>query len=241
MDQVIYEDFKGTGNSELVLSAKWPSGGSSPHGLQASGTRREELLLPPALLTATRAARPRARLPTITAMEQTLGLLKRTKSNDKSAPGEPVDGMTETQEPLTEHHAAAVTAGLVLRQRLDPGIRRRKSGKGFQLHRCRRPAARQGAAEADSRSGHPPAWTDVRVCPDPRGHIRSPPATPRAASSTAITPPTAPSGTKPSSSGCSTSAKSCPASGPRSRRTWPSRAIRAKRSWPRWCGCWKRP
>jgi transcription termination factor Rho len=85
MDQVIYEEFKGTGNSELVLSREMAERRIFPAvDFQASGTRREELLLSPALLTATRALRSQwARLPTITAMEQTLGLLKRTKSNEE--------------------------------------------------------------------------------------------------------------------------------------------------------------
>ena len=48
MDQVIFEEFKGTGNSELHLDRRlvdkrvWPA-----IDISASGTRREELLLPP--------------------------------------------------------------------------------------------------------------------------------------------------------------------------------------------------
>ena len=88
MDQVIYEEFKGTGNSELVLSREMAERRIFPAvDFQASGTRREELLLSPELLTATRTLRSQwARLPTITAMEQTLALLKRTKSNDELPP-----------------------------------------------------------------------------------------------------------------------------------------------------------
>ena len=46
MDDIIYQEFKGTGNSDIVLSRKcaekriWPA-----VNLNASGTRREELLL----------------------------------------------------------------------------------------------------------------------------------------------------------------------------------------------------
>ena len=46
MDDIIYQEFKGTGNSDIVLSRKcaekriWPA-----INLNASGTRREELLL----------------------------------------------------------------------------------------------------------------------------------------------------------------------------------------------------
>ncbi|HKV73868.1 MAG TPA: transcription termination factor Rho [Gemmatimonadales bacterium] len=85
MDQVIYEEFKGTGNSELVLSRELAERRIFPAvDFQASGTRREELLLSPELLTATRTLRSQwARLPSTTAMEQTLALLKRTRSNDQ--------------------------------------------------------------------------------------------------------------------------------------------------------------
>src|SRR5439155_1975059 len=48
MDEVIFEEFKGTGNMELHLDRRlvdkrvWPA-----IDVNASGTRREELLLPP--------------------------------------------------------------------------------------------------------------------------------------------------------------------------------------------------
>jgi transcription termination factor Rho len=48
MDDVIFQEFKGTGNSDLVLDRKcaemrlWPA-----MNVQASGTRKEELLLDP--------------------------------------------------------------------------------------------------------------------------------------------------------------------------------------------------
>ena len=47
MDEVIFQEFKGTGNMELVLSRKtaekriWPA-----VDINMSGTRREELILP---------------------------------------------------------------------------------------------------------------------------------------------------------------------------------------------------
>ena len=57
MDQVIFEEFKGTGNSELVLSRELAERRIFPAiDLKASGTRKEELLLPPPLLAALLAA-----------------------------------------------------------------------------------------------------------------------------------------------------------------------------------------
>jgi len=47
MDQLIFEEFKGTGNSEIILDRKIAEARIFPAiNLQASGTRREELLFP---------------------------------------------------------------------------------------------------------------------------------------------------------------------------------------------------
>jgi transcription termination factor Rho len=51
MDDLIFQEFKGTGNMEMVLDRKlaelrvWPA-----MNINASGTRREELILPPEIL-----------------------------------------------------------------------------------------------------------------------------------------------------------------------------------------------
>src|SRR5437667_268076 len=51
MDEVIFEEFKGTGNSELVLDRKLSDRRIFPAiDLNKSGTRKEELLLPPEVL-----------------------------------------------------------------------------------------------------------------------------------------------------------------------------------------------
>jgi transcription termination factor Rho len=51
MDDVIFQEFKGTGNMELVLSRPASEQRVFPAiNVQASGTRKEELLLPPAML-----------------------------------------------------------------------------------------------------------------------------------------------------------------------------------------------
>ena len=83
MDQVIYEEFKGTGNSELTLSRELAERRIFPAiDLKASGTRREELLLPPALLAVTQALRARlAPVTAVDAMQQVLQLMKRYPSN----------------------------------------------------------------------------------------------------------------------------------------------------------------
>ncbi|MBA3319680.1 MAG: transcription termination factor Rho [Gemmatimonadales bacterium] len=83
MDQVIFEEFKGTGNSELVLSRELAERRVFPAiDLVASATRREELLLDESTLAASRALRQRmAAMTPINAMNDLLVDLKRYKTN----------------------------------------------------------------------------------------------------------------------------------------------------------------
>jgi transcription termination factor Rho len=83
MDQVIFEEFKGTGNSELVLSRDLAERRIYPAiDLAASATRKEELLLGADELAASRALRHRlAGRPPTQAMIELLELLRRTGSN----------------------------------------------------------------------------------------------------------------------------------------------------------------
>jgi transcription termination factor Rho len=85
MDQVIFEEFKGTGNSELVLSRELAERRIFPAiDLVASATRREELLLVPEALTASRSLRQRfAGMSAINAMNDLLTDLKRTRTNEE--------------------------------------------------------------------------------------------------------------------------------------------------------------
>ncbi len=82
-DEVIFEEFKGTGNSELHLTRKlvekriWPA-----IDISASGTRREELLLDPKELDlVTRLRKVVSDMSVIEAMELLRGRLIKTKSN----------------------------------------------------------------------------------------------------------------------------------------------------------------
>jgi transcription termination factor Rho len=83
MDQVIFEEFKGTGNSELTLSRELAERRVFPAiDLNASGTRKEELLLSPPALEVSRALRNRfSGDGSVEAMSQLLRLMKRTESN----------------------------------------------------------------------------------------------------------------------------------------------------------------
>jgi transcription termination factor Rho len=83
MDEVIFEEFKGTGNSELVLSRELADKRIFPAiDLTASATRREELLLSPDALTAShKLRRDFADQSPPEAMEQLLARMRRTKNN----------------------------------------------------------------------------------------------------------------------------------------------------------------
>jgi transcription termination factor Rho len=83
MDQVIFEEFKGTGNSELVLSRELADKRIYPAiDLTASATRKEELLLDDAQLRVSHAMRRQlASLSPSEAMVEMLGAMRKTKSN----------------------------------------------------------------------------------------------------------------------------------------------------------------
>jgi transcription termination factor Rho len=83
MDDVIFEEFKGTGNAELRLVRELADRRVYPAvDIAASGTRREELLAPAAVVTARQELRRRlVGLPESQAMETLLGLLRRAKTN----------------------------------------------------------------------------------------------------------------------------------------------------------------
>ena len=83
MDEVIFEEFKGTGNMELVLDRKiaerrvWPA-----IDVNKSATRKEELLLPPDELNRMYLLRKfLSDMPTVEAIEFLIERMKRTKNN----------------------------------------------------------------------------------------------------------------------------------------------------------------
>ncbi len=83
MDELIFQEFKGTGNMELVLDRKiaeqryWPA-----VDINMSGTRREELLLtPPELEAIARMRRALAGAPPVEAIQKLLNGLSKLKTN----------------------------------------------------------------------------------------------------------------------------------------------------------------
>jgi transcription termination factor Rho len=83
MDEVIFEEFKGTGNCELHLDRRLYEKRVFPSiQLNRSGTRREELLLPPEVLQKTRILRQfMYNMDEIEAMEMVIKSMKATKTN----------------------------------------------------------------------------------------------------------------------------------------------------------------
>jgi transcription termination factor Rho len=84
MDEVIFEEFKGTGNSEVVLDRKVADKRVFPAmDILRSGTRKEELLVEPGNLKKTYVLRRILNpMGTVDAVEFLLDKLRQTKSND---------------------------------------------------------------------------------------------------------------------------------------------------------------
>ena len=85
MDDVIFEEFKGTGNMELQLDRKLANKRIFPAvDIPASSTRRDDLLLPPDVLSRMWMIRKQlSDMNGIEAMERLKGVMERTENNDE--------------------------------------------------------------------------------------------------------------------------------------------------------------
>jgi DNA topoisomerase I len=89
-----------------------------------------------------------------------------TPTRSRSAPAAP-------ETPVDPAEAAA-TAGLRYVSDSRPGIRRRRTGKGFTYVGPDGKRVRDAATiERIRKLAIPPAYTDVWICPDPRGHLQA--------------------------------------------------------------------
>lgn len=76
-------------------------------------------------------------------------------------------------KPLAEPPEIAAEAGLRYASDTEPGIRRRRCGKGFTYVDPDGRTVRDDAArERIAALAIPPAWTDVWICTDPDGHLQ---------------------------------------------------------------------
>jgi transcription termination factor Rho len=85
MDELIFQEFKGTGNMELILDRKLSERRIYPAiDIPKSGTRKEEKLFDPKNLESIRKLRRMmVDLNPVEAMETLIGALKKYKSNDE--------------------------------------------------------------------------------------------------------------------------------------------------------------
>jgi DNA topoisomerase-1 len=73
-----------------------------------------------------------------------------------------------------EHRKRAVSAGLTYVTDAFGGIRRKRAGRGWVYYAANGVRIRDpGKRERLNSLAIPPAWTDVWICPDPRGHIQA--------------------------------------------------------------------
>ncbi len=88
-DQIIFEEFKGTGNMELILDRTIAERRLFPAiNIAASGTRKEDLLMSPQELKTVTALRRRLmNMPPQVQIEQLLAALKRFETNEKLVAG----------------------------------------------------------------------------------------------------------------------------------------------------------
>jgi len=83
-------------------------------------------------------------------------------------------GDEEAVHEVVDPRDAAEGAGLIYVHDDEPGITRRKAGKGWSFRKPDGSAVKDAAEIARIRKlAIPPAYTDVWICPDPRGHIQA--------------------------------------------------------------------
>ena len=101
-----------------------------------------------------------------------LGRGELTCSREKRA-GMP-KGSRKSRVIQQEPHISAAEAGLRYVSDTLPGIRRKKSGKSFRyVDPAGKPVKQAETIARIRRLAIPPAYTDVWICPDPRGHIQA--------------------------------------------------------------------
>ena len=126
-------------------------------------------------------------------------------------------------------HARA--SGLVYVSDTEPGIRRKRRGSHFHyLAPNGRPVTAARTLDRIRRLAIPPAYTDVWICREPRGHLQATGRDARGASSIAITLRGARHATAASSRAWSSSARSCRGCAGVCGRIWRCRACRRTRS-----------
>jgi DNA topoisomerase IB len=90
------------------------------------------------------------------------------------APEKPSPARAIANEPAPEERQAATDAGLRHVSDTEPGLRRRRAGKGFvYLDAKGKRVTDAGTIDRIRALAIPPAWTDVWICKDARGHVQA--------------------------------------------------------------------
>ena len=74
---------------------------------------------------------------------------------------------------LTDPVDSAAAAGLVYVTDAQPGLARRRRGRGFSYSKAGRVIRDQRTLDRIGALAIPPAWTDVWICEDPLGHLQA--------------------------------------------------------------------
>jgi len=167
-----------------------------------------------------------------------------------------MDGLTVT-DPRPDAEEAAACAGLSYVCDDEPGIRRRRAGKGFSY---RWPdgtrVTEEDTLERIRKLAIPPAYRGVWICPDPDGHLQATGRDTRGRKQYRYHPRWTEmrEGTKfgrmldfcralpairRQVDGDPPPRPPPPAPAVRGPAPSPAAACRGKRCWPPWCGCWK--
>ena len=182
MDDVIFEEFKGTGNMEIHLDRKLTDKRVFPSiDMQKSGTRKEELLLPREDLNRVWVLRKVLNpLSAVEAMELLLDKMGKTKSNEDFLVVDAEDGLTLGSVRFQRHDRThrGRTPGRDVTPRERRG-REHKSADGKRHRVSRRYLVEQGrdrTSEQERRSGPQHAYSfTTRTAASLRTRFRIPP------------------------------------------------------------------
>lgn len=121
-----------------------------------------------------------------------------------------------------------------------PGLRRRRAGKGFAyVDQATGASVRDRAVLDRARAlGIPPAWTDVWICADPRGHIQATGRDQKGRKQYRYHDDWSRHRSDGKFERMADFARACRNSGVGSRRTWPCVVPCATRCWPPRSACW---
>ena len=124
----------------------------------------------------------------------------------------------------------------------EPGIRRRRAGQGFAYRDAAGEALRDPTTlERIRQLAIPPAWTDVWICADPRGHIQAVGRDARGRKQYRYHADWRAERSTTSTTAWPRSAARCRACARGRRPISPATACRARRCWPPPCASWRSP